>query len=189
MRKVTRQVAFDPGGWSPDRAGKVAELFDSLAPEWHERMKPGRMDSLLDALERGGIERRGLAVELGSGTGFATPYLVDRFEAVVAVDLSLEMLRRAVRSAPRVQADAAGLPLADSSCDALVLVNMLLFPTEVERVVATGGALVWVNSLAERTPIHLSADDLVAALPGSWTGVASRAGGGSWCVLRRRAEP
>ena len=186
MRKVTRQVAFDPDGWNPERAGKVGELFDSLAPEWHERMRPGRMDSLVDALDRGGIERWGRAVELGSGTGFATPYLVERFDAVVAVDLSLEMLRRAVRVAPRVQADAARLPLAAGGCDALVLVNMLLFPAEVERVVAPGGVVLWINSLAERTPIHLSADDVVAALPGRWAGVASRAGGGSWCVLRRR---
>ena len=186
MRRVTRQVAFDPTGWDPERAGKVADLFDSLAPVWHERMQPGRMDSVLDALERGGIERWGLAVELGSGTGFAPPYLVDRFARVVAVDLSLEMLRHAVTVAPRVQADAARLPLADGACDALVLVNMLLFPAEVDRVVAPGGVVVWVNSLAERTPIHLPADDVAAALPGRWGGVASRAGGGTWAVLRRR---
>jgi hypothetical protein len=35
------------------------------------------------------------------------------------------------------------------------------------------------------TPIHLSPDDLLAGLPGAWTGVASQAGEGTWCVLRR----
>jgi len=45
--------------------------------------------------------------------------------------------------------------------------------------------LVWVNSSGEQTPIYLSVDDLVAGLPGDWTGTSSRAGNGHWCVLRR----
>ena len=191
MRQVTRQVAFEPGGWTPERAAKVAALFDGLAPEWHTRIRPGEMVSLTDALERGGVDAAvaasgpGLVVELGSGTGFGTPYLCERYGRVVAVDLSLEMLRHAGAGAPRVQADAARLPLGDRTVAALVLVNTLLFPAEVERVVAPGGVVVWVNSLAERTPIHLPADDVARALPGRWDGVGSRAGGGSWCVLRR----
>jgi hypothetical protein len=48
---------------------------------------------------------------------------------------------------------------------------------------------VWVNSRAEDTPIHLTADEVIdsltAAGTGSWSGMASRAGEGSWCVLRR----
>jgi len=44
---------------------------------------------------------------------------------------------------------------------------------------------VWVNSSGEQTPIYLSVDDLIARLPGEWTGAASRAGEGHWCVLRR----
>lgn len=194
MRRVTRQVAFEPDGWTSDRAGKVAALFDSLAPEWHTRMQPGRLDSLVDALQRGGASEApledGLVVELGSGTGFATPLLVEHFRGaqVVAMDLSREMLLRAPDVAARVQADASKLPLADKSVSVLVLVNMLLFPVEVDRVLAAGGALVWVNSLAERTPIHLPAEDVGEALPGRWEGLASRAGGGTWCVLRRLAR-
>jgi SAM-dependent methyltransferase len=194
MRRVTRQVAFQPDGWTSDRAGKVAALFDSLAPEWHTRMQPGRLDSLLDALQRGGAgpgpAKDGLVVELGSGTGFATPLLVEHFVGglVVAMDLSREMLVRAPDAAARVQADASELPLADGSVSALVLVNMLLFPVEVDRVLAADGSLVWVNSLAELTPIHLSAQDVGEALPGRWEGLASRAGGGTWCVLRRAAR-
>jgi SAM-dependent methyltransferase len=193
MRQVTRQVAFEPGGWTPERAAKVAALFDELAPEWHTRLSPGRMLSLTDALERGGVgaavaaSARPLVVEVGSGTGFGTPYLVERYGRVVAVDLSWEMLRHAGRATPRIQADAARLPLADGAATVLVLLNMLLFPAEVDRVVAPPGLLVWVNSLAERTPIHLPADEVAAALPGRWEGVASRAAGGSWCVLHRAA--
>jgi SAM-dependent methyltransferase len=206
MREVTRQVAFEPGGWTPERAVKVAALFDGLAPEWHTRLSPGRMISLTDALERGGVDEvvaavaasaasartaaaRPLVVELGSGTGFGTPLLVERYGRVVAMDLALEMLRHADTgagpAAPRVQADAARLPLLDGAVAALVLVNMLLFPAEVERIVAPRGVVVWVNSLGERTPIHLPAEDVASALPGHWDGVASRAAGGTWCVLRR----
>jgi SAM-dependent methyltransferase len=192
MRTVTRQVAFDPGGWTPDRAAKVAELFDGLAPEWNLRMSQDRVAALLDALDRGRLdgagrrERPPLVVELGAGTGFGTERLRARFERVVAVDLSWEMLSRLVAPVPRVRADASTLPLADGTADVLVLVNMLLFPREAARVLSPGGALVWVNSLAERTPIHLSASDVVAALPGTWEALASRAAGGSWCVARRR---
>jgi SAM-dependent methyltransferase len=188
MRRVTRQVAFEAEGWTPERAAKVVELFDGLAPEWHTRLSPGRMVSLTDALERGRVGQaaeQGIVVELGAGTGFATPYLAERFARVVAVDLSFEMLRHGDPVAPRLQADAAHLPLPDGSTGALVLVNMLLFPAEVDRVLAPHGVLVWVNSLAERTPIYLPADDVARALPGEWSGTASRAGGGSWCVLRR----
>lgn len=35
------------------------------------------------------------------------------------------------------------------------------------------------------TPIHLRTEEVAAVLPGEWRGVASRAGQGSWCVLRR----
>src|SRR4029078_11244821 len=102
-------------------------------------------------------------------------------------DLSGAMLRLAPRGpAHRVQGDAAKLPVRDSSAAAIVMINAFLFPAEVDRVLAPQGALVWVNSSGEKTPIYLSVDDLVARLPGEWTATASRAGEGSWCVLRRR---
>ncbi|MGI8755637.1 MAG: class I SAM-dependent methyltransferase, partial [Acidimicrobiales bacterium] len=53
MRRVTRAVAFDADGWTAERRGKVADLFDSLAEEWHTRDAPGRDAPLRDALERG----------------------------------------------------------------------------------------------------------------------------------------
>jgi hypothetical protein len=96
------------------------------------------------------------------------------------------MLRRApARPAHRVQADGARLPIGDASADAIVLINAFLFPAEVERVLSPNGVLIWVNSSGDQTPIYLSPDDLVAALPGQWTGTSSRAGEGQWCVVRR----
>jgi SAM-dependent methyltransferase len=186
MRKVTRQVAFEPGGWTAERARKVRELFDGMAPEWHRLAHDMRDHTLRDALARGGLGGGG-CVEVGSGTGFGTLLLAEHFERVIACDISYQMLRRAPAEAgPRVQADGSCLPLASTSTDTLVLVNALLFPLEVERVLREDGRLVWVNSLGDATPIHLAADDVAKALPGSWHGVASEAGWGTWCVLRRR---
>jgi len=72
IRKVTRQVAFERDAWTKERAAKVVEVFDGLASSWHERARPGRLDALVDALDRGGAPTGGTCVELGSGTGFAT---------------------------------------------------------------------------------------------------------------------
>jgi SAM-dependent methyltransferase len=186
MRAVTRQVAFEPDGWTPERATKVAELFDSLAGEWHTREHPLRLVPLADAFERAGPLGYGTGLEIGSGIGLGTAWLSARFDLLVAIDLSFEMLRLSPPDpAPRMQADASKLPFADGSIDAVVLVNMLLFPAEVARVLAPDGALVWVNTSGDATPIYLPADDVDAAMPGDWDGVASEAAWGTWAVLRR----
>jgi len=186
MRAVTRQVAFEPGGWTPERAAKVAELFDGLAPDWNERANTARTEPLVDALERGGPFRTGVCLEPGCGTGLATEVLAERFDTVVAIDLSAEMLARVPRQlGARLRADCAHLPVPAGSADVVVVVNCFLFPAEVDRVLAPDGALVWISSLAEATPIWLPADDVLAALPGEWEAVASEAGWGSWLVARR----
>jgi SAM-dependent methyltransferase len=186
MRKVTHQVAFEPGGWTPERAAKVNALFDSLAPEWHTRDHPLRQVPVADAFERGGPLGYGTGLELGSGIGMGTAWLSARFDLLVAVELSAEMLKLAPPDpAPHVRADAANLPIADASVDAVVLINMFLFPAEVDRVLKPDGALVWVNTAGDQTPIHLSAEQVEAALPGEWNGVTSEAGWGTWAVFRR----
>ena len=190
MRIATRRAAgLDPGGWTDDLRKQVAAFFDSLAGEWHTRTSPQRTAIVADALSRGlGAPHRrpGVAVEVGSGIGTYSTLLAERFERVVAIDLSLAMLDLAPeRPAHRVQADSAALPLGDRSAAGIVLINMFLFPAEVDRVLARDGVLVWVNSSGEQTPIYLSSDDVLAALPGEWRGTAGRAGEGHWCVLRR----
>ncbi len=186
MRVVTREVAFEPDGWTPERKAKVAALFDEQAPEWHTREAPGRYDALEDALDRGGVPVDGPALELGSGTGLSTPLLADRFGGLIAADLSGEMLRLApADAAPRVQLDSSSLPFPDGVLTVVLAINMLLFPREMARVLAPSGVLVWVNTSGDRTPIHLPADDVVAAMGPGWTGTASEAGTGTWCVARR----
>jgi ubiquinone/menaquinone biosynthesis C-methylase UbiE len=191
MRIVTRQAAgLDPGGWTSDVRDRVHHFFDDMAAEWHTRTSPQRTAVVTDALVRGLSTitlPAGPVVEEGSGIGAYSGLLAERTgRAVLAVDLSLEMLVRApARPAHRIQADAARLPIQDAAASAVVLINAFLFPDEIDRVLSPRGAVVWVNSSGEQTPIHLSVDDLVAALPGEWTGVWSRAGEGLWCVIRR----
>jgi SAM-dependent methyltransferase len=190
MRIATRRAAgLDTGGWTGELRGQVQEFFDGLAGEWHTRSSPQRTAVVTDALVRGLdpiASLAGVAVEVGSGIGTYSPLLAERFPAVLAIDLSLEMLKRApIRPAYRVQADGARLPIRDGAAAAVVLINAFLFPTEIDRILSRDGALVWVNSSGEQTPIYLPVDDLVARLPGEWTGTSSRAGEGHWCVLRR----
>ncbi|MBA3653150.1 MAG: class I SAM-dependent methyltransferase [Actinobacteria bacterium] len=184
MQRVTRQTAFDPSTWTPERAAKVAALFDGMAAEWNERQTGiSRYDALVDALERGDVGT-GTCVEIGSGSGLATPLLVQHFGTVVGLDLSAAMIVQG--SGRRVQGDANHLPFATGTFDAAVLVNALLFPREVDRVVAPDGVVLWVNTRGDDTPIHLPPEDVAEALPGEWSGAAAAAGLGIWAVLRRR---
>lgn len=183
MREVTETVAFD-AAWDFSRREKVRELFDGMAAEWSSRSTPEREASILDALDRGGLAG-GTVIELGSGTGLGTEHLIERFDDVVALDLSMAMLHHQPDLAPKVQADASVLPFRDDAADLLVLVNMLLFPTEVDRVLRPGGGLLWINTLGHETPIHLSPEAVVDALPGSWTATAGRAGSGLWAAVQR----
>jgi ribosomal protein S18 acetylase RimI-like enzyme len=190
MRIATHRAAgLHEQGWTDALRDEVAKYFDDMAGEWHTRVSPERSEIVRDAFARG-LDAvghpNGLAVELGSGTGAYSGWIEARFDTVLAIDLSMEMLKRAPSGpAHRVQADGAHLPLRDASAAAVVLINAFLFPGEIARVLAPDGVLVWVNSSGEQTPIHLPVEDLVAQLPGEWNGVSSRAGAGLWCVLRR----
>jgi ubiquinone/menaquinone biosynthesis C-methylase UbiE len=186
MRNVTRQVAFEPGGWTPERKVKVAALFDDLATGWNDRFTAEESHQPIDdAFARGGA-MSGPFLEVGAGTGLATTRLAHHVGEVVALDVANEMLRRFVEpSATRVLGDAGSLPLADGSVGTIVAVNAFLFPHEYDRVLKSSGAILWINSLAEDTPIHLPVDDVLRALPGEWFAVTSEAGWGLWAVVRR----
>jgi SAM-dependent methyltransferase len=186
MREVTERVAADPRWWDAGRAAQVAGAFDELAAGWDQRVHAGELaDALGDALDRGG-HFRSPVVELGAGTGGGTRLLAERFPDVVAGDLSAGMLARLdSRLAHRLRLDASRLPLRSGSVGTLVCVNMLLFAGEVRRVLGPGGALVWVNSIGPRTPIHLSAGTVSAVLGADFEVVASEAGWGTWAVAHR----
>jgi SAM-dependent methyltransferase len=188
IRVLTREVAFGKR-WTSAHATRMAVLFDGLASEWSERVDDTKLAPIVDALDRGGVPLDGAWLEVGSGTGAGSRVLDERVASVVATDISAEMLRHASEvPVQRMRSDGAALPVRDRAVDAALLVNMLLFPRELDRVVRPGGVVVWVNSLGDQTPIHLRPDDVLEALPGPWRGVTSRAGTGFWLVARRLPE-
>lgn len=186
MRKLTRSVALGEP-WTPDDADRVAALFDSMAEEWSARqVDDTRAAPVRDVLERGAVPIDGSWLELGSGTGAGTLLVAGVVRSLVATDLSARMLHHAPGDlAPRVHADASMLPFSDRSFDAVLMINMLLFPHEVDRVLRPGGSVIWINTLGDQTPIHLPATDVLAALPGTWFGRTARAGTGFWLAAER----
>lgn len=189
MRLMTRRIAgLDPGDWDEEAEHLVTETFDLLAPEWHTRISPQRTAVVEDALIRGLdplMTDPSLALEIGSGIGTYSPLLANRFDRVLSVELSWQMLIRAGDHTYRVQADGGRLPVPDRSASAVVLINAFLFPAEIARVLAPRGVLLWVNSSGEDTPIHLTTGEVLSVLGFSVEGVESRAGAGTWTALRR----
>jgi len=152
-----------------------------------ERDVPVRHETLVDALARGGPFPSGWCVEVGSGTGNATAHLRRAVHDVVSVELSPEMLRLSSVKDRQIQADASALPLRRGSAAVVALINMFLFPAEVSRGLADNGVLLWVSTLGEQTPIYLRPTDVLNALPGTWDGITSHAGWGTWLTARRTA--
>ena len=186
MRQLTRAMAFGEP-WTSRDAERVATVFDGLAAEWSERhVDPIKAAPVLDAIERGRPPLDARWIELGSGTGAGARLLQGVVREQVSVDLSEQMLAHAPTGlAPKVRADSSRLPFIDDAAGVVLMINMLLFPAEVDRILGPDGHVVWINTLGDQTPIHLPPADVAEALPGDWTGVASKAGTGSWAVLRR----
>jgi SAM-dependent methyltransferase len=185
MRELTRAIAVDRAEWTRQRAAEIGSFFDSVASSWRDRDTPERHDALVDALARGGPFPSGWCAEVGSGTGNATADLRTAFAKVVSLDLSRAMLRLASYKSHQIQSDAAALPLRTGSTAVVALVNMFLFPDEMARILADDGVLLWVSTNGEETPIYLSPTDALGALPGTWAGVTSQAGWGTWLTARR----
>lgn len=186
MREVTEKVARDPSSWTRELAEFVQSMFDELAPGWDDMVGDGVLEVIEDALARG-ADLPAPVVELGAGTGAVTRVLASHASPVFAGDLSAEMLVRLDPAlAARIRLDGSRLPFRDRSVGTLVCANMLLFPDEVDRVLREDGELVWVNSIGERTPIHLSADAVADSLGEGYQVTASQAGWGTWAVARRR---
>jgi SAM-dependent methyltransferase len=137
------------------------------------------------AVDRAGIRRGGVVVDVGCGTGRALAPLreaVGPAGAVIALDVTPEMLAAArpaaaVSGAARVLADARALPLRDGCADAIFaagLVNHLPDPeaglSELARVIRPGGKLVLFHpsgraALAARHGHAVSHDEPLAEGP------------------------
>ncbi|KJF17095.1 class I SAM-dependent methyltransferase [Acidithrix ferrooxidans] len=185
MRKVVRQVAFERDGWTKERAKKVGDLFDSMAEDWSQRSGAERTEALLDGLNRAQY-LNGRCLEIGCGTGSNLELLCNFFGEVVGIDLSLSMLlKMTTQSPPVINCDASCLPFSDESFDSIVIQNSFLFRDEVLRLLRPSGALFWVSTNADRTPIYLSPYDVHKALGADFNGVTSLAGNGIWSAFSR----
>jgi SAM-dependent methyltransferase len=194
MQALTRELAFDTTSWTPERVARMIEVFDGLAPEWHTRAGEERLRPLRDALARGGVPPAGVCAEVGSGTGLQTPVMTEHFGSVISTDLSSQMLARSPRRpcVSLVHCDASRLPLAGGSVDAVVVVNMFLFPREYTRVLRAGGRLVFVSIYGTGTPIYLPPADVVAAVEAEADvaeAITSGDGVATWTVVTKRGFP
>jgi ubiquinone/menaquinone biosynthesis C-methylase UbiE len=190
MQRVTAQIALEPAGWNAERKQRITELFDGLAPEWHTRGGEDRLRPTRDALERGLVGSGGLVVEIGSGTGIQTVPLLDKFDHVVSIDLAAGMLALSPRRdrVSLVRADAAEIPLADGSAQAIVCVNAFLFPREYARVLQQDGRIVFVSTSGSETPIYMEPELVVTAFEAAFGPVAavtSMFEWGVWTVVAR----
>ena len=185
IRQLKRAVAFGKE-WKPEHAERMSTLFNELAPEWsNDHVDATKAAPVRDALQRGDVPMAGNWLEVGSGTGAGARVLDAQVRSLVCTDLSAGMLSHAPDLAPRAQSDASALPFAGGAFDAVLLINMLLFPHEINRVLRPGGTVLWVNTLGDQTPIHLPPADVLDALPGKWAGTTARAGTGFWLTARR----
>jgi SAM-dependent methyltransferase len=187
MRKVTEATALDPGSWTPELAGQVGASFDGLAADWNTRIAtdPLRFAPLDDAVERSDASTGGTWLDVGCGTAVTTGRLAARVERIVGFDLSLGMLQQAPAGVAIAQADSAALPVPPACASVVLLMNALLFPAEMDRVLAPEGTLLWISARGDDTPIYLPPPDVLAALPGRWSGVWAEAGNGIWSAFRR----
>jgi SAM-dependent methyltransferase len=189
MRRVTEATARDPGSWTAELASQVGSNFDGLAADWNTRIAvdPLRFAPLDDAVARSGARTAGTWLDVGCGTAVTTARLADRVERVVGFDLSLGMLQQAPPGVAIAQADSAALPVPSACASVVLLMNALLFPAEMDRVLAPDGVVLWISARGDDTPIYLPPADVLAALPGRWEGVWAEAGNGIWSAFRRTA--
>lgn len=133
----------------------LASMYDEGAAAYEQHWAPAlarHARDLLAVLPAPAPDETRLVVDIAVGSGALVPALRDAAGTsgrVVTLDRSLGMLRRSSPSVPRVQSDAARLPLADSSADVVVAAFVLfLLPdvrravAEVARVLRPGGSLL-----------------------------------------------
>lgn len=130
-------------GSAPYYRGDLALVHD-LGFGFHaDRCAPGIL-----ALLQPVLQRRGLVLELGCGTGLLTRYLVDAGHRVIATDASPAMLDRARQAVPEVKE-----------------LRQLLLPDDplprADAVVAIGHVL---NYLSDEAAVARAADAMAGAL-------------------------
>jgi SAM-dependent methyltransferase len=129
--------AFEHAGWQR-AASRYDEVFRQITSQ--------TIETLLDAVE---VTRGARLLDVATGPGYVARRAADRGARVLGVDFSLEMVARARHNFPGLEfceGDAAALPFADASFDAVCMNYGLLHLaeperalTEARRVLCTGG--------------------------------------------------
>ena len=191
-QRLMAEILRDPTSWTPDLAKFTTEVFDALSATWVNERGGYRTAPLIDALDRGDPPRGGRCLEIGSGTGILTPYLVERWGDLICVDLSAGMMAHQ-HHAHQVRADASNLPFADATFRVVVIGDGPLFVAETVRLLAQDGALIWSNALGAGAPYFQPTDNIRDALTEatphvSWSAVESEALWGSWAIFHRTED-
>jgi SAM-dependent methyltransferase len=117
--------------------------FGSLSGQWVNDRELGLICA--------GLPPTGRVLDLGCGTGRLSRYLAGRGYRAIALDTSLEMLRRGrTPDVPAIQADGFGLPFADGSFDGVAALRVAFHYADlasllgaVAPVLRPGGRLVF----------------------------------------------
>ena len=157
-------------GRTPQQA--LAAVYDEGAAAYEEYWAPALHRHTLDLVNMvssAAAPASRTVVDVATGCGTLVPALrglAGSGGRVIALDRSQGMLRRVPGSQPRVQADAAALPLRAASADVLVLAFVLfLLPdarpavAEAARVLRPGGWLLiatWGTQLRTATDVVVS---------------------------------
>lgn len=212
-RSFAARHASDWNGWTARAPGeadadgtgaalKTAQraFFRRHAGRYDDRILDSPFWVAFDELLLGALaaepSARGVAVDVGSGTGRHTRWLAERFSVVLSFDLSEDMLREAVTKTPsrpeaggtvlRFVADAERIPVRSGIADRAVMLGVLSYlaspdraVAEVARLLGPGGSVIGQEN---NRSIFRPGFDLLMSLRRSWVAKSYPARG----VLDRR---
>ncbi len=144
---------YDPFLWLAERRGLRARRCELLA------------------------DARGLTLDIGSGTGLNLPHYPRRLERLVLAEpdpaMRVRLEQRATRLRPEasvIDAPAERLPFADGTVDTVVSTLVLctvdapeLALSEIARVLAPDGQLLFIEHVRAASPVRSFAQELLAA--------------------------
>jgi SAM-dependent methyltransferase len=184
-RIALTQVLADPNdeqAWTG-----LTDQYDEMAAEWTDWAdeQPWYTAPVTAGLAH--ANPADLIVELSCGTGQATSVLAAIGAQVIATDVNAAMLERAT---PRpntryVRVDVRQLPFPDRSVPLIVGLNAIPHLGEINRVIATGGQLLWCTSFGPGTPLYIEPTWLLHLLGPHWHGEGGNAGHGEWTLYTR----
>lgn len=156
---MTKPVGSDDARRQQAHYDKVARAYEANLNYPHTRAYFTYLDNAL--LMAMGERPLGRLVEVCCGLGEAVKLFAGRYELAIGLDVSMEMLRRAVdgnndKAAYFVQGDAVQLPLQDASFDTVVMLGGIhhvndrgkLF-AEVARILKPGGRFIFREPVSD----------------------------------------